>query len=713
MKFFKLAVPLLILFSAALFFACEPEGAAGGSATGSAAGGAASGGATAPPPDPAIVAATTQSTYAKEEDGAPSRASWVDTFRRYPSIDFLENARYVLVWRKDPGTPGPAGDYSPAERYELHQIIFNDPTAMKDPAKFGAAIDPADVKEVKIIAQGPVNQTDNFNRTATETSPNGKAGTLTYKSTVPAAGVIVTVPTDVLPAVTAPNSPTSAASSDDANNINTPIELSITQHTQVGYVAIDNINTTARPAVVAYKVRLFRSKQDLDDQGNTITKDLYNDSTVIFVNWRDGKIAQSAGGGSSGNNPNGGSKDHVPDVITSRAQVNAKLGFSANQYFTPAWESRQVTGTTPLEQLITKTDYEALFPYALQKQNIPALHDQDGTYYTWDNLVKASRYFPKFLSEGTKEDRYRELAAFLGNKSHETGDGWPAMGADRWKMGLVWIVELSALGSAGVTVKTKDDLYKAYARDSYLNEDPEGNYKAVDGKSYHGRGPVQLSHPVNYGQMSDTLFGDKTILLENPDLIARDGVYGWASAIWFWMQPQSQKPSAHDVMVGKVDLTEPYNVPTKSPINNTNWTARRYETTSKGSYADGSLADYGQMQLQVPKGMEVGFGMTINIINGGLESGTLDGRQARRITFYARYLDYFGTVKNGRNDGKNEPISPQVGAPGGDPVDPSVVTLFKGWKNWLYHESNGPAAENFPKADIPNVVSSRYTSSLY
>lgn len=87
-------------------------------------------------------------------------------------------------------------------------------------------------------------------------------------------------------------------------------------------------------------------------------------------------------------------------------------------------------------------------------------------------------------------------------------------------------------------------------------------------------------------------------------------------------------------------------------------------------------------QLAVPSGLEAGFGLTINIINGGLESnvGKTDNRQARRIGFFARYLDCFGTVKKGRNDRANLPVSPAVSnnsGVGGDPVPAETIETMK------------------------------------
>ena len=101
------------------------------------------------------------------------------------------------------------------------------------------------------------------------------------------------------------------------------------------------------------------------------------------------------------------------------------------------------------------------------------------------------------------------------------------------------------------------------------------------GAKYFGRGAHQLSYNYNYGEFSEVSFGDSSVLLGDPDRVAREGWLALSSAIWFYMTPHSPKPSMHDVVVG-------YWKPNASDI------------------ASGNRA---------------GFGATTNIINGGIECG--------------------------------------------------------------------------------------------
>ncbi|WJX52979.1 Chitinase 2, variant 2 [Trifolium repens] len=84
---------------------------------------------------------------------------------------------------------------------------------------------------------------------------------------------------------------------------------------------------------------------------------------------------------------------------------------------------------------------------------------------------------------------------------------------------------------------------------------------------------------------------------------APDGPNNIMTALWFWMTPQSSKPSCHDVITGR-------------------WNP--------------SSAD-------LAAGRFPGYGTTTNIINGGLECGIgVDTRVQDRIRFYKRYCDIFG-----------------------------------------------------------------------
>lgn len=117
---------------------------------------------------------------------------------------------------------------------------------------------------------------------------------------------------------------------------------------------------------------------------------------------------------------------------------------------------------------------------------------------------------------------------------------------------------------------------------------------------YYGRGPIQLTGQSNYQLAGDALGVD---LVSNPDLVSTDAVISWKTALWFWLTSQSPKPSSHDVMLG-------------------NWTPTEADSAA---------------------GRVPGYGVTTNIINGGIECGHGENNaNDDRIGYYKRYSDMLG-----------------------------------------------------------------------
>jgi len=180
-----------------------------------------------------------------------------------------------------------------------------------------------------------------------------------------------------------------------------------------------------------------------------------------------------------------------------------------------------------------------------------------------------------FCMEKDLQTNKKELAAFFAQIAHETRHGQDG----EYNDGLMFLHE--------------NDTSNSYTA-------PNDVYPAVPGKKYYGRGPMELSYNGNYGYASDCIFGDKRILLNNPQLVATDAVVAFKTAIYFWMTPQALKPSAHDVMIGK-------------------WQPNATDKTA---------------------GRIPGFGMTINIVNGNVEcnKGENNYGMKDRIGFYQHFL---------------------------------------------------------------------------
>jgi hypothetical protein len=183
--------------------------------------------------------------------------------------------------------------------------------------------------------------------------------------------------------------------------------------------------------------------------------------------------------------------------------------------------------------------------------------------------------FADFCNNANTNINKKELAAFFAQIAHETRNGHNGDYND----GLMLLSEQNASSD--------------YSSDNKV-------YPAVPGKKYYGRGPLQLSYNGNYGFTSACIFGDKAVLLNDPDLISTNAMAAFKSAICFWMMPQGLKPSGHQLMTGKWNPT----------------------------------AD------DVQKHRKPGFGMVTNIINGPLECNQGEGQQnmQNRIGYYRAFL---------------------------------------------------------------------------
>lgn len=254
-------------------------------------------------------------------------------------------------------------------------------------------------------------------------------------------------------------------------------------------------------------------------------------------------------------------------------QCCSKFGWcgTTSDYCTNECQS-QCGGSGDIGSLISKDAFNQLLK-----------HRNDGAcpakgFYTYDAFIAAAKSFRSFATTGDTATRKREIAAFLGQTSHETTGGWASAPDGPYSWGYCYLREQNP--------------------GSYCASDP--NYPCASGRQYYGRGPIQLSWNYNYGRCGKAIGVD---LLNNPDLVATDAVISFKTAFWFWMTPQSPKPSCHDVITGS-------------------WNP---------SGADSAA------------GRARGYGAITNIINGGLECGKgWNSKVEDRIGFFKRYCDILG-----------------------------------------------------------------------
>jgi len=291
-----------------------------------------------------------------------------------------------------------------------------------------------------------------------------------------------------------------------------------------------------------------------------------------------------------------------------------------------------VTGT--IANLISRQTFNELFPNGNHYANhLSFIHITQKALFGYDNLVKAAKLFPDFCNSGNDAKDKRELAAFLANTSHETtgGGGAYTKGSPRYTWGYCFPSEVGM-----------NDNSLAYRFPGHAL------YPASTGKSYHGRGPVQLSWNYNYGYFSEQFYGNISTLLDNPEKILEDGELFFATAIWFWMTPSKQtqwqsaypKPSCHATMLGKSTGTNTWEYLETGTIsiNGTTIANGAKRVSESGTW----VPDSKQKDMY---GVLPGFGSTINIINGGLESGTGNAHHHGpddRVGFYLTYCAKLG-----------------------------------------------------------------------
>lgn len=212
-------------------------------------------------------------------------------------------------------------------------------------------------------------------------------------------------------------------------------------------------------------------------------------------------------------------------------------------------------------------------------------------FYTYDAFVAATNSFSGFGTTGDTNTRKKEIAAFLAQTSHETTGGWSSAPDGPYSWGYCYIKEKGNPGD-------------------YCSQSTQ--WPCASGKKYYGRGPIQISHNYNYGPAGQAIGSD---LLNNPDLVETDATISFKTAIWFWMTPQSPKPSSHAVITGS-------------------WTPSAADTSA---------------------GRVPGYGVITNIINGGLECGHgTDSRVQDRIGFYNRYCQIMGVSPGDNLDCGNQ-----------------------------------------------------------
>ncbi|XVF29502.1 hypothetical protein REPUB_Repub15cG0126500 [Reevesia pubescens] len=121
-------------------------------------------------------------------------------------------------------------------------------------------------------------------------------------------------------------------------------------------------------------------------------------------------------------------------------------------------------------------------------------------FYSRSAFLEALNPYPQFGRMGSVDDSRREIAAFFGHVTHETGH-------------FCYIEEINGA--------TRD----------YCDE-TNTQYPCNPDKGYYGRGPIQLSWNFNYGPAGVSIGFDG---LNSPETVATDPVISFKTALWYWV----------------------------------------------------------------------------------------------------------------------------------------------------------------------------------
>jgi predicted chitinase len=146
-----------------------------------------------------------------------------------------------------------------------------------------------------------------------------------------------------------------------------------------------------------------------------------------------------------------------------------------------------VVANSPFAKLVTQQIFEQMFP-------------QGSSLYSYVDLVHATTSYPDFASDGS-DGAKREAAAFLANVARES-------------------IELQY---------TDEIIQGPYCQ-------PSDDCPCADGKSYFGRGALQISWNYNYCAAGKDL---GLPLLANPELVSSTPKLRWLTGLWFWMTQTS------------------------------------------------------------------------------------------------------------------------------------------------------------------------------
>ncbi|KAJ3064033.1 hypothetical protein HDU98_000219 [Podochytrium sp. JEL0797] len=222
--------------------------------------------------------------------------------------------------------------------------------------------------------------------------------------------------------------------------------------------------------------------------------------------------------------------------------------------------------------------------------------------YTYTNFLKSVGFFAGFCDTYAGRDSdticKRLLSTMFAHFAQETGAHSRLVPIAEWQQSLVYVREMTCTetnSSPGCNYNN-DCTNPAFNTVFPCAPGPNNGFL-----QYFGRGAHQLSYSFNYGPFSEVIYGNPTVLLNTPSLVA-DTWLNLASAIFFFLYPQPPKPS----MLGVMDGT---------------WVP--------------NAAD-------IAAGRSNDFPSTIQIINGECAGSSLSSAASNRISYYKSFAADMG-----------------------------------------------------------------------
>ncbi|KAJ3031243.1 UNVERIFIED_CONTAM: hypothetical protein HDU68_005582 [Siphonaria sp. JEL0065] len=223
--------------------------------------------------------------------------------------------------------------------------------------------------------------------------------------------------------------------------------------------------------------------------------------------------------------------------------------------------------------------------------------------YTYTNFLKSVGFFAGFCDDyaAPKDSDLickKLLSTMFAHFAQETGLHSKLIPIPEWQQSLAYLREMTCTETNTISGCAYNNDCTNPAFNKVFPCAPGNNNGFA---SYFGRGAHQLSYSFNYGPFSQVIYGTPLTLLNNPALVA-DTWLNLASAVFFFLYPQSPKPSMLGVMDGS-------------------W------VPNAADLAAGRVND---------------FPSTIQIINGECAGGATSNAASNRISYYQSFMQDMG-----------------------------------------------------------------------